>query len=242
MSGESIRCKTVTVTVQENGIIRHRPDGYLIGRLTDEIDFHSLAADATAPDAGDAEALACPHGRRPHDGYMCTECHVAAIAEARAGQPDAGDVEALAQWLYGEWMRQQGIEPNDWRDPSHVDHLFMRGMAERIGRLIAAREAQLRGALKALLGAQRVFQMGSEEMDRALSLARAQRRAEAAIANPSLAAQRVQAVIDAARLFAKASEDPSAPPMVLPKWAALALLGLRNALRALDGKDGASNA
>lgn len=38
--GDIIVTKELTVTIQENGIIR-APDGYLIGRLTDEIEFDS---------------------------------------------------------------------------------------------------------------------------------------------------------------------------------------------------------
>ena len=47
---DSIPTKKVTVTIQENGIIRG-PDNYLIARLENEIDFNSphLAPTKTAP-------------------------------------------------------------------------------------------------------------------------------------------------------------------------------------------------
>lgn len=40
MSGDYCAVKEVVVTVQENGIIRS-PDGYIIGRLNEGIDFDS---------------------------------------------------------------------------------------------------------------------------------------------------------------------------------------------------------
>lgn len=51
MSGDCIDTKQITVTVQENGIIR-RPDGYLIARLEDEIKYEDLVDEKPRP---------CPH-------------------------------------------------------------------------------------------------------------------------------------------------------------------------------------
>jgi hypothetical protein len=181
-----------------------------------------IAALNAVPDAGDAEAKDCPHGRKPHDGYMCAECHVASISETRN--------EA------------------------------------------AAREAQLRGALVHLTNTASEYAQESEchcghtpadEYDGHPENVIADRErlyddieeAESALATPaSDAAQRVRAVLDAAREV-DAAEDAwtdhrTACAMcgggdrlcydgkMLRMRLSEARIALPDALRTLDGKEG----
>ena len=268
MSGDSIRCKTVTVTVQENGIIRRRGDGYLIGRLTEETEFDSLPADATAPDAGDAAKtdlqLAREHVERdgPQDFVRFAPL-----------PPDAGDAEALAlkvrqsvqeSGLYDDdampyVVGEDASDEQNRRQDDLVQWVIDRAaeaaqcavedLADNILREAATREAQLCGAIHRFVSTERdLYQQGrlheaagrsTEAGMELLNTGTEYGAAHWALLEidrdpPSDAAQRVTAVIEAARRLSAGMDDTGYWQVSGPN----AVKGLRDALRALDGKAG----
>ncbi len=46
---DTINNKTLTVAIQENGLIRRRSDGYLIGRLSREVSWEDVDQEGLAP-------------------------------------------------------------------------------------------------------------------------------------------------------------------------------------------------
>ncbi len=83
MSGDFIPSKVLTVRIQENGLIRTEPEGFLIGALTQTTSYAGLPENAQS-DAGD---LAHPHPDRVALARQFVEDAEAVV------RPDAGDVE-----------------------------------------------------------------------------------------------------------------------------------------------------